>query len=248
MVAAGVPAKKGAFGAAFVLGVQAQSQLREIYGPDGAQSLSSVCRTKLILAAADADTAHGYADFLGRQERSQSNENVSFGANTIRDGVMVARQDKIEHLVIPEEIMNLKSLEGYLKMPEGFPLAKVTVPLALHEEVAPAFTPRGDQSLLITRSPAAAAGVQAEIAPKTGPIAGKRRGPAEDGQRDIFENGLSPFDASSKDELDAFLDGEGKPKGPVGAGATSRTKPRATARSKDRTAANAAFPDWNMEP
>jgi len=104
------------FGAAFVLGIQAQSQLRNIYGQDGAQSLSSVCQTKLILAAADADTAKWYADFLGQQELSRSTEGVSFGANTIRDGVTVNRQDRIEHLVIPEEILNLRSLQGYLKM------------------------------------------------------------------------------------------------------------------------------------
>ena len=146
------------FGAAFVLGIQAQSQLREIYGIDGAQSLSSVCRTKLILAAADADTARWYADFLGRQESSRSNENVSFGANTIRDGVMVARQEKIEHLVIPEEILNLKSLDGFLKMPEGFPLAKVTLPLVIRDDIAKPFAARPDQSLLITRMRGAAKG------------------------------------------------------------------------------------------
>ncbi|MEM9840721.1 MAG: type IV secretion system DNA-binding domain-containing protein, partial [Pseudomonadota bacterium] len=140
------------FGAAFVLGIQAQSQLRQIYGPDGAQSLSSVCRTKLILAAADADTAKWYADFLGRQESSRSNENVSFGANTIRDGVMVARQEKIEHLVIPEEIMNLHSLEGFLKLPEGFPLAKVELPLVIREDIASAFEPRPSDGLLVTRA------------------------------------------------------------------------------------------------
>ncbi|NNU17524.1 type IV secretion system DNA-binding domain-containing protein [Parvularcula sp. ZS-1/3] len=140
------------FGAAFVLGLQAQSQLRQIYGIDGAQSLSSVCRTKLILAASDADTAKWYADFLGRQERSQSNENVSFGANTIRDGVMVARQEKTEHLVIPEEILNLRSLEGFLKLPEGFPLAKVGVPLVVREDAAAPFVPRTEDQLLVQRS------------------------------------------------------------------------------------------------
>jgi len=237
------------FGAAFVLGVQAQSQLREIYGPDGAQSLSSVCRTKLILAAADADTARWYADFLGRQERSQSNENVSFGANTIRDGVMVARQEKIEHLVIPEEIMNLKSLEGFLKMPEGFPLAKVTVPLSLRDETNPAFTPRGDQSLLITRSRSTTSpGANGE--PSSAAPSRKRRAPPPSGdQREMFGEGAG----RPRDAIDDLLDPQGKAdakaQDPVAKAPTTPTpSAHGAARRETTTTRESVFPEWDMEP
>ncbi|MEM7741067.1 MAG: type IV secretion system DNA-binding domain-containing protein, partial [Pseudomonadota bacterium] len=230
------------FGAAFVLGIQAQSQLREIYGPDGAQSLSSVCRSKLILAASDADTAKWYADFLGRQERSQSNENVSFGANTIRDGVMVARQDKIEHLVIPEEIMNLRSLEGFLKMPEGFPLAKVKVPLTIRDQKVPAFVPRGDQSLLIRRSGTAAN--EAEATPTRSaftstPTAGTKR--SDDDQRDIFEEAGPP----EGDALDALFDSEPVRPSSALAGSGKESDEPSGWKTPRR---ELAFPDWDMEP
>ena len=190
------------FGAAFVLGIQAQSQLRDIYGRDGAQTLSSVCRTKLILAAADAETATWYADFLGRAEESRSLENVSFGANTIRDGVVVQRSEKTEHLVIPEEILNLRSLEGFLKLPEGFPLTKVKVPLVIREDAEPAFLPREDQNQLVTRAhaPHTVAAMQQAMAGKPRP---KRRSGGD--QEDLFQGGPPP---RPRDGLDEMIDPE----------------------------------------
>lgn len=139
------------FGAAFLLGVQAQSQLREIYGRDGAQSLSSVARTKLVLSASDAETARLYADFLGREETYKPNENVSFGADSVRDGVVVTRQERTQHQVMPEEIMNLPSLEGFLKFPEGFPITKVKIPLVVRSDNEPNFIPRADIKMLVKR-------------------------------------------------------------------------------------------------
>ena len=225
------------FGAAFVLGVQAQSQLRDIYGIDGAQSLSSVCRTKLILAASDADTAKWYADFLGRQEKSRSDENVSFGANTIRDGVNVVRKESIEHLVIPEEIMNLKSLEGYLKMPEGFPMAKVTLPLVIRDDAEPPFEARPDQSLLITRAkaPKNSDAVKPEADPHRKTTKPKKRPNVDDGQGDMFgtEETAAPdteFETIAKADA---LEAETMSPTPIG-----KTRGHGC---------DTSFPDWDME-
>ena len=235
------------FGAAFVLGLQAQSQLRDIYGPDGAQSLSSVARTKLILAAADADTAKWYADFLGRQETSRSNENVSFGANTIRDGVMVARQERVEHLVIPEEIMNLKSLEGFLKLPEGFPLAKVTIPLNVRSDEVPPFSPREDQDLLITRAAAATKPAKAKDKKKKSKPPKDSRG-VDDRQDDLFAR------TGQADGIDSFLEGdptagvEDKPaptmseNSAIASPGTAESEQRPPVRDIDRD-----FPGWDMD-
>lgn len=226
------------FGAAFVLGVQAQSQLRDIYGPDGAQSLSSVARTKLIMAAADADTAKWYADFLGRQETSRSNENVSFGANTIRDGVMVARQERVEHLVIPEEILNLKSLEGFLKLPEGFPLAKVNVPLVIREDSVPAFSPRGDQNLLVTRTraPHTVAAMQAAARGKP-----RQKPKPDQRQSDMFAYVFPDDGTATETQPEAA---------PSGGPEVSETSPNDKVEKdqvRPRRRASAEFPDWDME-
>lgn len=242
------------FGAAFVLGIQAQSQLRDIYGQDGAQSLSSVCRTKLILAAADADTAKWYADFLGRQEMSRSTEGVSFGANTIRDGVTVNRQDRIEHLVIPEEILNLKSLQGFLKMPEGFPLAKVDVPINTREATERRFIARQDQSLLVTRrvdpEPVEAPN---SAKPKASPK--RKRKAQSDDQNDLFESPPQRQADAATDmtDLNAGLDDDGL----IGAQedralreSTVERETREADQQKDRNAGAGqveSFPDWGAE-
>lgn len=242
------------FGAAFVLGIQAQSQLRDIYGQDGAQSLSSVCRTKLILAAADADTAKWYADFLGRQELSRSTEGVSFGANTIRDGVTVNRQDRIEHLVIPEEILNLKSLQGFLKMPEGFPLAKVDLPLVIRDESEPPFLARQDQSLLITRREEEGPPDETPNHASKPPSPRRRKPPQDDGQNDLFE---SPRQRQSNDNID-LTDLIGSDDNALAGAQKDRTVREATVERETREAdekrepttargQSEIFPDWGSE-
>ena len=75
------------FGGCFVLGVQVASALRDLYGRNGAETISGLCGTRVVLAAPDRDTAQWSADSLGRSEVEEVAENVSYGANTIRDGV-----------------------------------------------------------------------------------------------------------------------------------------------------------------
>ena len=75
------------FGGCFVLGVQVASALRDLYGRNGAETISGLCGTRVVLAAPDRDTAQWSADSLGRSEVEEVSEGVSYGANTIRDGV-----------------------------------------------------------------------------------------------------------------------------------------------------------------
>ena len=75
------------FGGCFVLGVQVASALRDLYGRNGAETISGLCGTRVVLAAPDRDTAQWSADSLGRSEVEEVAEGFSYGANTIRDGV-----------------------------------------------------------------------------------------------------------------------------------------------------------------
>ena len=75
------------FGGCFVLGVQVASALRDLYGRNGAETISGLCGTRVVLAAPDRDTAQWSADSLGRSEVEEVAEGYSYGANTIRDGV-----------------------------------------------------------------------------------------------------------------------------------------------------------------
>jgi len=120
--------------------------------------------------------------------------------------VVVQRSEKTEHLVIPEEILGLRSLEGFLKLPEGFPLAKVKVPLVIRDDVEPAFQPREDQEMLVTRAhaPHTVAAMQAAAAGKPRPA----RNPPSDGQGELFDKMPGPGKVRARDGLDEMIDPE----------------------------------------
>ena len=113
------------FGGCFVLGVQVASALRDLYGRNGAETISGLCGTRVVLAAPDRDTAQWSADSLGRSEVEEVAEGYSYGANTIRDGVSLTPRRELRSLALPSEIMRLPNLEGYLKFPGPLPVASI---------------------------------------------------------------------------------------------------------------------------
>ena len=113
------------FGGCFVLGVQVASALRDLYGRNGAETISGLCGTRVVLAAPDRDTAQWSADSLGRSEIEEVAEGYSYGANTIRDGVSLTPRRELRALALPSEIMRLPNLEGYLKFPGPLPVASI---------------------------------------------------------------------------------------------------------------------------
>ena len=113
------------FGGCFVLGVQVASALRDLYGRNGAETISGLCGTRVVLAAPDRDTAQWSADSLGRSEVEEVAEGFSYGANTIRDGVSLTPRRELRALALPSEIMRLRNLSGYLKFPGPFPVASI---------------------------------------------------------------------------------------------------------------------------
>ena len=132
------------FGGCFVLGVQVASALRDLYGRNGAETVSGLCGTRVVLAAPDRDTAQWSADSLGRSEVEEVTEGYSYGANTIRDGVSLTPRRELRALALPSEIMRLANLEGYLKFPGPFPVASIRLNYVARPAVADRFVPRGD--------------------------------------------------------------------------------------------------------
>lgn len=113
------------FGGCFALSIQSISQLRERYGLNGAQTISSLCNNRVYLRAGDSDSAKWYSDNIGAIEIEEFREGLSYGAHEMRDGVNVNKQRITKHLVLPSEITGLKNREGYFCMAQGFPVAKV---------------------------------------------------------------------------------------------------------------------------
>ncbi|MDE0050574.1 MAG: type IV secretion system DNA-binding domain-containing protein, partial [Rhodospirillales bacterium] len=130
------------FGGCFVLGVQVASALRDLYGRNGAETISGLCGTRVVLAAPDRDTAQWSADSLGRSEIEEVSEGFSYGANTIRDGVSLTPRRELRALALPSEIMRLPNLEGYLKFPGPFPVASIRLRYVARQKAAERFVPR----------------------------------------------------------------------------------------------------------
>ena len=132
------------FGGCFVLGVQVASALRDLYGRNGAETISGLCGTRVVLAAPDRDTAQWSADSLGRSEVEEIAEGYSYGANTIRDGVSLTPRRELRALALPSEIMRLENLEGYLKFPGPWPVASIGLKYVARPKAAERFVPRKD--------------------------------------------------------------------------------------------------------
>ena len=118
------------------------SALRDLYGRNGAETISGLCGTRLVLAAPDRDTAQWSAESLGRTEVEEMAEGFSYGANTIRDGVSLTPRRELRALALASEIMRLESLTGYLRFPGPLPVAKIALPWVDRPAVAERFVPR----------------------------------------------------------------------------------------------------------
>ena len=135
------------FGGCFVLGVQVASALRDLYGKNGAETISGLCGTRVVFAAPDRDTAQWSAENLGRSEVEELSEGVSYGADPYRDGVTLMPKRELQSLALPSEIMRLANLSGYLKLPGPLPVARITLRYVKREAVAPAFEPVPDEGV-----------------------------------------------------------------------------------------------------
>ena len=98
-------------------GIQSFPQLTEEYGVHGSQTLLDLFNTKVFFRNDNPQTNQWISQVLGEKETKSIQESLSYGANTMRDGVSLSRQKKREPLVLPIEIAHLNDLECYLKLP-----------------------------------------------------------------------------------------------------------------------------------
>ena len=135
------------FGGCFVLGIQVFSALRDLYGRNGAETVSGLCGTRVVLAAPDQETARWSAESLGRGEVTEYAEGLSYGASAMRDGVSLTQRREMRPLALPSEIMRLENLHGYLKFPGPWPVARIRLPYVKRLKAAESFVAREDASL-----------------------------------------------------------------------------------------------------
>lgn len=146
------------YGGCGVIAFQQISQLRDRYGHDGAEDLAGLCATWVSMRQNDPETARWSANSFGETEILEAQENISYGAHEIRDGVSLSKTRKMRPLVLPSEILNLDDLEGYLRLPGDWPVGQYRMQYKKPKVIAPAFIPT-------SRKPASMAPIPTETRP-----------------------------------------------------------------------------------
>lgn len=110
------------FGACFVIGAQDYPGVADIYGKNGADSISTLLNTRLMFREPDANVAKWSAMNLGETVVDEVREGISYGANSIRDGITISRNETTKPLVSYSEIMTLDDLHAYIRLPGKYPV------------------------------------------------------------------------------------------------------------------------------
>lgn len=113
------------YGGCILAGFQSKPQLEEIYGRNAAESMLDLFNTKLFFRCTEPSTQQWISKVLGDREETQPQENISFGANSMRDGVSLSRQVRQTPLIMPAQLSQLRDLSCYLKLPGEYSCAKL---------------------------------------------------------------------------------------------------------------------------
>jgi hypothetical protein len=137
-----------------VLGLQAITQLRAIYGHEQTATLAAAPATKLILRTGEAETARWSSAQIGEREISRTQVGTNTALREQRDTFSVHPQRLIESAVLGSEIQMLQPFEGYLCI-TGHHRARVTIPYLAPLKRHPGFVrrPMGPQPTEQTTTP-----------------------------------------------------------------------------------------------
>ncbi|MDK9783745.1 type IV conjugative transfer system coupling protein TraD [Vibrio sp. B172a] len=130
------------FGGCYLLGIQSYAQLETTYGRNAARVIFDLLNTRYFFRAPSKDMATIASDDLGEQEIDISRENISYGANALRDGVSLGHQNKTRPVVSPAEIQGLDDLECYLRTPNSMLITKLQLKYDRMSNIQPSFLKR----------------------------------------------------------------------------------------------------------
>lgn len=114
------------FGAAVVLTFQALGQMRHRYGPPIAEAMLACCNTKLFLQTVDRETRVWASETIGdcEIEMRTASDVLAPGATTPQTTLATTRTIRAAVL---ESDLRLPPRQGYLLLPDGYPVARVTL-------------------------------------------------------------------------------------------------------------------------
>lgn len=105
------------FGGCLVAGLQNYFQLQETYGQDGAKKIIDLCNIRAFFRAPSNDAAKWVSREIGEAEQLEAREGISYGANTVRDGVTLSHQTVTRPAVSSTEMTNLPDLQCFVSVP-----------------------------------------------------------------------------------------------------------------------------------
>lgn len=129
------------YGGCVLAGVQSFPQLYHAYGHNQAQSILDQFNTKIFFRNTDPTVTAWISKVLGEAETTEQQENLSYGAHSIRDGVSLSPQTRTKPLILPTEVANLQDLECTIKFPGSYPVCKTKLTYKKIPLIAESFQP-----------------------------------------------------------------------------------------------------------
>lgn len=130
-------------GACCVLAFQSIAQMRERYGPEGAEIVTGQTATQLLMSVGDHASAKWAVDLIGTVEVENQRASEQLGD---KEGGSLATSRERKSLVLDSELTGLAVGEAFLRL-SGHPVARVTIdPGARLPVIAPDFVPAATPS------------------------------------------------------------------------------------------------------
>ena len=130
------------FGGCYVIGLQSYAQLVKTYGKNTADVIFDLLNSRFYFRAPSAQMALISSKDLGEEEVDISRENISYGANTLRDGVSIGHQTVTRPVVSSSEIQALDDLQCYLRVPGSSYITQLDLHYDKMRDISRAFIKR----------------------------------------------------------------------------------------------------------
>ncbi|MCG9727497.1 type IV conjugative transfer system coupling protein TraD [Vibrio brasiliensis] len=130
------------YGGCYLIGIQSYAQLIKTYGKNAAEEMFDLLNTRFYFRAPSEQMARISAKDLGEQEVDISKENVSYGANPLRDGVSLGHQTLTRPVVSASEIQALDDLQCYMRTPGVDFITRLDLEFDKMRDVCPSFDKR----------------------------------------------------------------------------------------------------------
>lgn len=130
------------FGGCYLIGIQSYAQLIKTYGKNAADEMFDLLNTRFYFRAPSEQMAKISAKDLGEQEVDISKENLSYGANTLRDGVTLGHQTITRPVVSASEIQALDDLQCYLRTPGVELITRLELKFDAMRDICPSYDKR----------------------------------------------------------------------------------------------------------